>query len=114
MEDLNIQELFDKYEDLLIEIELAQKAVEASRLADLSEKDYVTVEQAEKHIQQVEEYNRKKNHLEEISSEWGILAETLADKLCLVNTKIKVRDKKDNTDVLIYCKDGAVNVEEMA
>ena len=109
----SIQELFDEYEEKSLEVEDAKKAFDESILPDLSTEKYVTVERADEHIIASIERERKEKELEAISIEWTAIEDTLVKALCRLNTKVMVKDKRDNTDLLIHCAAGNIVIEEM-
>ena len=109
----SIQELFDEYEEKSLEVEDAKKAFDESVLPDLSTEKYVTVERADEHIIASIERERKEKELETISVEWTAIEDTLVKALCRLNTKVLVKDKRDNTDLLIHCAAGNIVIEEM-
>lgn len=108
----NIQQLFDKYEDLSIEVEQAKRVVDASRLPDLSKENSVSAVQADEHLIACVELERKERHLENVSQEWAEIQELLVEKLCKVNTRIRVIDKRDGDELLISCSAGSIVIEE--
>ncbi|KQN35220.1 hypothetical protein OQZ33_16480 [Pedobacter sp. MC2016-05] len=113
MNGLSIQQLFDQYQDIILEVELAKKNIDETPLKDLSEEDYISADEAEKYVTNYAERERKMAHLERVSQEWSEISDELAAKLCIINTKVLVNDKRDDTKALIYCVDGAVTVEEI-
>ncbi|RZL57603.1 MULTISPECIES: hypothetical protein [Pedobacter] len=112
MKDLTIQQLFDQYQDIILEVELAKKNIDETQLKDLSDEKYISAEEAEKYVRDHADRERKMAHLETVSQEWSEISDDLAAKLCIINTKVMVHDKRDNAKALIYCIDGAVMVED--
>lgn len=107
-----IQELFDEYELKSLEVEDAKKAYDESELPDLSKEKYISESQADQHIIASVERERREKALDDISREWGLIQDTLAEALCRVNTKVIVKDKRDNTELLIHCEAGSIIMEE--
>lgn len=107
-----IQELFDEYELKSLEVEDAKKAFDDSELPDLSKEKYISASEADQHIIACMERERREKKLEDISREWGLIQDTLADALCHINTKVLVKDKRDNTELLIHCEAGSIIMEE--
>jgi len=107
-----IQELFDEYELKSLEVEEAKKSYDQSELPDLSKEKFVSAEQADQHLIASIERERREKNLEDISKEWGLIQDTLSDALCRINTKVLVRDKRDNTELLIHCEAGSIVIEE--
>jgi len=113
MGNSTIQEFFDQYQDISIEVEQAKMQVDDSQVPDLSKEESITAEQADEHLIACMELERKQNRLEHVSQEWVVAQDILADKLCKINTKVAVIDKRDQTTVLISCVNGAIYIEEL-
>ena len=107
-----IQQLFDKYQDLSIEVEQAKIQVDESATPDLSKQKSISAEQADEHLIAVNELERKEQHLDAISQEWNEAQDLLVERLCKINTKVRLTDKRDNTEVFISCAGGAIVIEE--
>jgi len=107
-----MQELFDEYELKSLEVEDAKKAYDESEVPDLSKENYISSSEADQHIIACIERERREKELEDKSREWGLIQDTLADALCRVNTKVLVKDKRDNTELLIHCEAGSIIMEE--
>ena len=112
MQNEKIQQLFDSYQDLSIEVEQAKILVEESGIPDLSKLEYVSAEQADEHLIAGIELERKVNHLNTISNEWTEVQDLLVEKLCKINTKVRLTDKRDQSVVYISCSGGAILIEE--
>ncbi|MCX3267237.1 hypothetical protein [Pedobacter agri] len=108
----NIQQLFDKYEDLSIEVEQAKRVVDASQLPDLSKTDSISAAEADEYLIAHIELERKEQHLESVSQEWAEIQELLVEKLCKVNTRVRVIDRRDGDELLISCLAGSILIEE--
>ncbi|RYE30089.1 MAG: hypothetical protein EOP48_32205, partial [Sphingobacteriales bacterium] len=78
MNELTIQQLFDQYQDIILEIELAKKNIDETPLKDLSDQDYISADEAEQYVKNHAERERKIAHLETVSSEWSDISDELA------------------------------------
>ncbi|MCX2575187.1 hypothetical protein [Pedobacter sandarakinus] len=107
-----IQDLFDKYEDLSIEVAQAQKAVQDAQVPDQSSKDSISAAQADEHLIACIELERKEQYLLELSQEWTKAQDLLVEQLCKINTKVRVIDRRDGDEVIIGCCGGAITIEE--
>lgn len=112
MENKSIQELFDKYEDLSIEVEQAKNAVDEAKVPDLSSEESISAEQADEHIIGCVELERKEKYLETISNEWSVIQDELINLLCKINTKVRVIDRRDGDALKISCSGGNILIEE--
>ncbi|MEH3112108.1 hypothetical protein [Pedobacter terrae] len=108
----SIQELFDQYEEKSLQVEAAKRAMDAAEVPDLSKEEYITAPQADEHLIACIERERKEKELETLSQEWSEIQDELAEKLCKINTKVLVKDKRDECTVLIHCEGGAIMVED--
>lgn len=108
----SIQELFDQYEEKTLAVEAAKRAMDEAEIPDLSKEEYITSEQADKHLIACEERERKEKELETLSQEWSEIQDALAEKLCKINTKVLVKDKQDECTVLIHCEGGGIMIED--
>lgn len=114
MGNKTIQDFFDQYQDISIEVEQAKIQVDESQLPDLSKEESISAELADEHLISCMELERKQSRLEHVSQEWIAAQDILAEKLCKINTKVEVVDKRDQTKVLISCVNGAIYIEEQA
>ena len=108
----SIQQLFDQYEEKSLEVEAAKRAMDAAEVPDLSKEEYITSDQADEHLIACVERERKEKELETLSQEWSEIQDALADKLCKINTKVLVRDRRDECTVLIHCEGGGIVVQD--
>jgi len=108
----SIQELFDNYEEKSFEVEAAKRAMDAAEVPDLSKEEYITAPQADEHLIACIERERKEKELETLSQEWSEIQDELAEKLCKINTKVLVKDKRDKCTALIHCEGGSIIVED--
>ena len=108
----SIQQLFDQYEEKSLEVEAAKKAMDAAEVPDLSKEEYITSDQADEHLIACMERERKEKELETLSQEWSEIQDALADKLCKINTKVLVKDRRDECTVLIHCEGGGIVVQD--
>lgn len=109
----SIQQLFDEYELKSLEVEEAKQLFDETAMPDLSTEKYISAQQADEHLIAHVEHERMEKKLESISQEWTEIQNVLVDKLCKINTKVLVIDKRDNAELLIYCEGGAIVIEEM-
>ncbi|WP_316831712.1 hypothetical protein [Pedobacter aquatilis] len=109
-----IQEIFDDFERISLAVEDAKNAVDAAVLTDLSDKDFISAEQADEHLIACLEREHREAELENLSAEWTVLQDILVEKLCRINTKVLVKDKRDDSAVLIHCEGGTIIIEEKA
>ncbi|MCX2431849.1 hypothetical protein [Pedobacter sp. GR22-10] len=108
----SIQQLFDQYEEKSLEVEAAKRAMDAAEVPDLSKEEYITSDQADEHLIACMERERKEKELETLSQEWSEIQDALADKLCKINTKVLVKDRRDECTVLIHCEGGGIVVQD--
>ena len=108
----SIQELFDQYEEKSLEVEAAKKAMDQAEVPDLSKEEYITTAQADEHLIACVERERREKELETLSQEWSEIQDALATKLCKINTKVLVNDKRDQCTVLIHCEGGGIMIED--
>jgi len=108
----SIQELFDQYEEKSLEVEAAKSAVDETEVPDLSKEAYITAEQADEHLIACVERERREKELETLSQEWSQIQDALAEKLCKINTKVLVKDRRDECTVLIHCEGGGIMIED--
>jgi hypothetical protein len=108
----SIQQLFDQYEEKSLEVEAAKRAMDAAEVPDLSKEEYITSDQADEHLIACVERERKEKELETLSQEWSEIQDALADKLCKINTKVLVKDRRDECTVLIHCEGGGIVVQD--
>jgi len=108
----SIQELFDEYEEKSLEVEAAKKVMDQAEVPDLSKEEYISAEQADEHLIACVERERREKELETLSQEWGEIQDALADKLCKINTKVLVKDRRDECTVLIHCEGGGIMIED--
>jgi len=108
----SIQELFDNYEEKSIEVEAAKRAMDAAEVPDLSKEEYITSDQADEHLIACVERERKEKELETLSQEWAEIQDALVEKLCKINTKVLVKDRRDECTVLIHCEGGGIMIED--
>ncbi len=110
--DKTMQEIFDDFENKSIQVEEAKKVLDSATLPDLKDKDYISAEEADAHLIAAMERERAEKILEDLSAEWGEIQDVLVGKLCKINTKVMVKDKRDGSDVLIHCEGGYIIIEE--
>lgn len=108
----SIQELFDQYEAKSLEVEAAKRAMDAAEVPDLSKEEYITGPQADEHLIACIDREHKEKELETLSQEWSEIQDELAKKLCKINTKVLVKDKRDACTVLIHCEGGGIIIED--
>ncbi|KQR70470.1 hypothetical protein [Pedobacter sp. Leaf176] len=113
MQDLTIQELFDNFERLNKEVDEANKEIADIEFDDHSSKAFITADQAEQYLKDAAAFELRQNELEKLKQQVIEVAEILSDKLCRVNTKVRVFDKDDNCEVLVYCSEGSIIVENL-
>ena len=112
MQNLTIQELFDNFERLNKEVDVIEKEISEIEFDDHSTKEFITAEQAEQYLQDAAAFELRQNELEKLKQQVIEVADILSDKLCRVNTKVKLIDKDDNCEVLVYCSEGSIIVED--
>jgi len=113
MQNLTIQELFDDFERLNKQVDLATKEISDIEFDDHSSKAFITADQAEQYLKDAAAFELRQNELEKLKQQVIEVAEILSDKLCRVNTKVRVFDKDDNCEVLVYCSEGSIIVENL-
>jgi len=107
-----IQEIFDALERKSQEVDDAKKAFDDTQLPDLSGAKFISAEQADEHLIACIEHERYENELERVSVEWTEIQDLLVEKLCKINTKVMVKDKEENSYLLIHCEGGSIIIEE--
>jgi len=112
MQNLTIQELFDNFETLNKEVDVIEKEISEIEFDDHSTKEFITADQAEQYLQDAAAFELRQNELEKLKQQVIEVADILSDKLCRVNTKVKLIDKDDNCEVLVYCSEGSIIVED--
>ena len=112
MQNLTIQELFDNFERLNKEVNVIEKEISEIEFDDHSTKEFITADQAEQYLQDAAAFELRQNELEKLKQQVIEVADILSDKLCRVNTKVKLIDKDDNCEVLVYCSEGSIIVED--
>ena len=112
MQNLTIQELFDNFERLNKEVDVIEKEISEIEFDDHSTKEFITGDQAEQYLQDAAAFELRQNELEKLKQQVIEVADILSDKLCRVNTKVKLIDKDDNCEVLVYCSEGSIIVED--
>ncbi|KQS37024.1 hypothetical protein [Pedobacter sp. Leaf194] len=112
MQNLTIQELFDNFERLNKEVDVIEKEISEIEFDDHSTKEFITADQAEQYLQDAAAFELRQNELEKLKQQVIEVADILSDKLCRVNTKVKLIDKDDNCEVLVYCSEGSIIVED--
>ncbi|NTE05493.1 hypothetical protein G6M26_25435 [Agrobacterium tumefaciens] len=108
----SIQELFDQYEEKSLEVEASKKAMDQAEVPDLSKEEYITSDQADEHLIACVERERREKELETLSQEWAEIQDALVEKLCKINTKVLVKDRRDECTVLIHCEGGGIVIED--
>ncbi|RZJ90201.1 MAG: hypothetical protein EOO20_08840 [Chryseobacterium sp.] len=91
---------------------IIEKEIAEIEFDDHSTKDFITADQAEQYLKEAAAFELRQSDLEKLKQEVIDVAEVLSDKLCRVNTKVKVLDKDDNCEVFVYCADGSIIVED--
>ncbi|RYD80099.1 MAG: hypothetical protein EOP55_03095 [Sphingobacteriales bacterium] len=112
MQNLTIQELFDNFERLNKEVDVIEKEISEIEFDDHSTKEFITADQAEQYLHDAAAFELRQNELEKLKQQVIEVADILSDKLCRVNTKVKLIDKDDNCEVLVYCSEGSIIVED--
>lgn len=109
----SIQELFDDYENKSLAVEEAKRQLDEAALPDLSTEKFISAQQADEHLILCIEHERNEKRLENLSQEWVEIQDSLVEKLCKINTKVLVKDKRDNADLVIYCEGGSIRIDEL-
>ncbi|WP_443947560.1 hypothetical protein ACJVDH_10685 [Pedobacter sp. AW1-32] len=109
---LNLQSLFNQYNEILGKISTTKHKLEQETPTDLSVLDFVDAETADRFLVEQEVHQNMENELEQLNIECAEIEEELSTKLCSIGTKVLVDDLRDYKKVFIYCEEGTIICEE--